>query len=125
MKLEQAQKIAESLKRKLEPYCERIEIGGSIRRKKPEVKRIISEFDNLVARLNTVKHETVLISDMLIGAQATDGGLDDSPKPMPPEYFTIKCFNLLNDFRGEVEQLETMNARLLRHIHEVEKCVKT
>lgn len=40
MKLEQAQKIAELLKRDLEPYTNRIEIGGSIRRKKPEVKDI-------------------------------------------------------------------------------------
>ena len=40
MKLKQAQKIAESLIADLEPYCERIEIGGSIRRRKPEVKDI-------------------------------------------------------------------------------------
>jgi len=40
MKLEHAQQIAESLKAELEPYCERIEIAGSIRRKKPEVKDI-------------------------------------------------------------------------------------
>jgi len=36
MKLKQAQQIAEELKAEFEPYCERIEIGGSIRRKKPE-----------------------------------------------------------------------------------------
>ena len=40
MKLEQAQKIAESLISDLNPYCERIEIGGSIRRKKPDVKDV-------------------------------------------------------------------------------------
>lgn len=40
MKLEQAQSIAEELRRELEPGCERIEIAGSIRRKKPEVKDI-------------------------------------------------------------------------------------
>jgi len=40
MKLERAQRIAESLKHDLEPFCHRIEIGGSIRRKKPEVKDI-------------------------------------------------------------------------------------
>jgi DNA polymerase/3'-5' exonuclease PolX len=40
MKLEQARKIAESLRSDLEPYCERIEIGGSIRRRKLEVKDI-------------------------------------------------------------------------------------
>lgn len=36
MKLQQAQEIAEALKADLKPYCERIEIGGSIRRKKPK-----------------------------------------------------------------------------------------
>ena len=36
MQLEQAQQIAEALKVDLEPFCECIEIGGSIRRRKPE-----------------------------------------------------------------------------------------
>ena len=36
MKLAQAEQIAQSLKADLEPFCEKIEIGGSIRRKKPE-----------------------------------------------------------------------------------------
>ena len=40
MNLKQAQTIAESLKNDLAPYCDRIEIGGSIRRKKPDVKDI-------------------------------------------------------------------------------------
>lgn len=37
MKLEEAQVIAERIKAELAPHCERIEIAGSIRRKKPEV----------------------------------------------------------------------------------------
>lgn len=37
MKLEQAVEIAERVKRQLEPHCDRIEIAGSIRRRKPEV----------------------------------------------------------------------------------------
>lgn len=37
---EQALEIAEKIKAELAPYCERIEIAGSIRRKKPEVKDI-------------------------------------------------------------------------------------
>jgi len=37
MKLEEAQVIAEKTKALLAPYCERIEIAGSIRRKKPDV----------------------------------------------------------------------------------------
>ena len=37
---EQALEIAEKVKALLAPHCERIEIAGSIRRKKPEVKDI-------------------------------------------------------------------------------------
>lgn len=40
MKYEHAILIAERVKAELEPHCERIEIAGSIRRKKPEVKDI-------------------------------------------------------------------------------------
>lgn len=40
MKLEQALKTAEKVKALLTPHCERIEIAGSIRRKKPDVKDI-------------------------------------------------------------------------------------
>ena len=37
MRLKQAQTIAEGLKADVEPFCDRVEIGGSIRRKKPDV----------------------------------------------------------------------------------------
>lgn len=40
MLLAQAEAIAESIREKLQPYCERIEIAGSIRRRKPVVKDI-------------------------------------------------------------------------------------
>jgi DNA polymerase/3'-5' exonuclease PolX len=40
MKYEQALEIAEKVKAQLAPHCEKIEIAGSIRRKKPEVKDI-------------------------------------------------------------------------------------
>lgn len=40
MQLDKALEIAEKTKELLSPYCERIEIAGSIRRKKPEVKDI-------------------------------------------------------------------------------------
>lgn len=40
MTLQQAQRIAERIKSELAPHCDRIEIAGSIRRKKPEVKDI-------------------------------------------------------------------------------------
>jgi DNA polymerase/3'-5' exonuclease PolX len=37
MKLNQATEIAERIKNELAPFCDRIEIAGSIRRRKPEV----------------------------------------------------------------------------------------
>jgi DNA polymerase/3'-5' exonuclease PolX len=40
MEYQKALKIAEKVKETLSPYCERIEIAGSIRRKKSEVKDI-------------------------------------------------------------------------------------
>ena len=40
MILSEALPIAEKLKAELAPFCSRIEIAGSIRRKKPEVKDI-------------------------------------------------------------------------------------
>lgn len=40
MKLERSQEIAQSLIADLKPVCHIIEIGGSVRRKKPEVKDI-------------------------------------------------------------------------------------
>lgn len=40
MKLETAQKIAVAICYKLQPFCSRINIAGSVRRKKPEVKDI-------------------------------------------------------------------------------------
>ncbi|GAJ14573.1 unnamed protein product, partial [marine sediment metagenome] len=40
MKLEQAQKIAEEVVKRLSPYCQRIQIAGSIRRQKPQVRDV-------------------------------------------------------------------------------------
>lgn len=40
MNLKQALEIAENVRALLAPHCERVEIAGSIRRKKPEVKDI-------------------------------------------------------------------------------------
>lgn len=40
MELEKALAIAERIKKEMEPYCDRIQIAGSIRRKKVEVKDI-------------------------------------------------------------------------------------
>jgi len=40
MKLEQALKTAEYVVSKLSPYCGRIEVAGSVRRRKPEVRDV-------------------------------------------------------------------------------------
>ena len=40
MELERAQKIASEVVKRLSPYCQKIEIAGSIRRKKPTVNDI-------------------------------------------------------------------------------------
>jgi len=40
MELERAQKIADAVVKRLAPHCSRIEVAGSIRRKKPQVNDI-------------------------------------------------------------------------------------
>ena len=40
MELERAQRIAEAVVKRLSPYCSRIEVVGSVRRKKPQVRDI-------------------------------------------------------------------------------------
>ncbi len=40
MKLSQAQNLAERIIETMQPFCQRVAIGGSIRREKPEVKDI-------------------------------------------------------------------------------------
>lgn len=82
----------------------------------PEFKQIIDSFEELIGRLKSTRDFSVRISDLLIGVNETGVIGDDTPKPMPPEYFTVRCFNLLDSFRSEVENLEFINNRLLRHI---------
>jgi len=65
MKLNKAKAIAEKYLNLLKPYCQRIEIAGSIHREKPEVKDIeivaipkdLTEFSNEVNKLEKVKGE--------------------------------------------------------------------
>ena len=63
MKLKQAQEIAEALKAELTPFCERIEIGGSIRRKKPEPNDIelvcIPKFEEVLTGQLTLWEEPI------------------------------------------------------------------
>jgi len=40
MALERAQKIADAVVKRLSPYCQKIEVAGSIRRRKPQVRDI-------------------------------------------------------------------------------------
>ncbi len=65
MILEEAQKIAEKYLNLLKPFCSRIEIAGSIRRGKPEVKDIeivcipsdLNKFSEIVNKWEKVKGE--------------------------------------------------------------------
>lgn len=70
MNLEQAQQIAESLKVELMPYCDRIEIGGSIRRRKDEVKDIelvcIPKFAEIgTGQATLLGGETTMVENLL------------------------------------------------------------
>jgi len=40
MKLEEAERLAQSFIEEIRPFCERIQVAGSVRRKKPEVKDV-------------------------------------------------------------------------------------
>ena len=66
MELEKARAIAEGLKERLQPACERIEIAGSIRRRKPEVGDIellcIPKYGGLSCHVNLL--EQVIIDLM-------------------------------------------------------------
>ena len=55
MELERAQRIAEAVVKRLSPYCERIEVAGSVRRKKPTVKDI--DFVLIPSDLWNLQHE--------------------------------------------------------------------
>ena len=65
MRLSEVKAIAEKYQNFLKPYCSRIEIAGSIRREKPEVKDIeivvipkdLTGFSNEVNKLEKVKGE--------------------------------------------------------------------
>ena len=68
MELEKAKAIAEKIKAVLESSCERIELAGSIRRQKPEVRDIellaIPKYDGTIDMLDA-KIKTMIYFDML------------------------------------------------------------
>lgn len=70
MQLKQAQTIAEGLKADLETFCEKIEIGGSIRRKKPEPKDIelicIPKFAEIGTGQTTLLGDETTITENLL-----------------------------------------------------------
>ena len=82
----------------------------------PEFERILDRLRSLESRLRSVRETSVLISDALIGVQNTGKGYDDCPKPMPPDYFVIKCFDLINEFDEEIGRLENVNEAMMKTI---------
>jgi len=80
MALERAQKIAEEVVKHLSPYCQRIEVAGSIRRKKPWVNDvdlvlIASDLWNLYAevmKLGQVKVNGSKLMRVMVGSVQVD-----------------------------------------------------
>lgn len=82
----------------------------------PDFERIIDRLHSLVIRLRSVREMSAVISDALIGVQSTGDGFDDCVKPIPPDYFVIKCFDILNDFDEEIVRLERINEAMLKSV---------
>jgi len=59
MNLERAQRIANEVIKRLSPYCQRIEVAGSVRRKKPLVNDI--DFVLIPSDLWKLHHEIMLL----------------------------------------------------------------
>ena len=78
--LESAQKIAEAVVKRLAPYCKRIEVAGSIRRRRPwvhdiDIVLILSDLWNLhqeVKRLGETKAVGSKIMRVMMGATQVD-----------------------------------------------------
>ena len=67
MQLEHAQKLAQEIVEQIHPYCERIEVAGSIRRKKSEVRDVDialipkqSLWPRIIATLQRAMHAKIL-----------------------------------------------------------------
>lgn len=82
----------------------------------PEFHRIILELVELSGRLSATRERAVYISDKLIGVEQMHELKDVCAKPDTPDYFTSNCFDLIEDLRKEVVQLEHVNDNLLNHI---------
>ncbi len=58
MQLERAQRVAREVIERLSPYCQKIEVAGSVRRKKPTVNDI--DFVLIPSDLWKLHHEIML-----------------------------------------------------------------
>jgi len=86
MKLQEAETIAESVKQILQPYCTRIEIAGSIRRRKPFVNDIdivlqenpdtILSMTNALASIGTLQLNGPKIKRLRYGDKNTGISID-------------------------------------------------
>lgn len=80
MQLARAQKIAEEIQKRLSPYCSRIQVAGSVRRKKPVVNDIDfvlipSDPWNLqheIAGMGQVKMSGTKITRVMVGSVQVD-----------------------------------------------------
>ena len=81
-----------------------------------EFERIVDGLRSLVIRLRRVRDDSVVISDALIGVQNTGKGYDDCAKPVSPDYFVIKCFDLIGEFDEEIERLENVNEAMMNSV---------
>jgi len=80
MQLARAQKIAEEIQKRLSPYCSRIQVAGSVRRKKPWVNDIDfvlipSDPWNLqheIAGMGQVKMSGTKITRVMVGSVQVD-----------------------------------------------------
>jgi hypothetical protein len=79
-----------------------------------EFRRIILEFVMLKDRMSIIGQNAVRIRDQLIGVRIDDE-MDDNKRDKP-ECFTAECFDLINCFKWEIEQLEKINSQLLSQI---------
>ena len=97
MKLEQAQKIAQSLIEDLKLSCHRIEIGGSIRRNKPEVKDIelicIPVFDQFPTRQMSLEGDPITSFENLLFKRIAAKGEKYEIIKMGEKYAQIEVFD--------------------------------
>lgn len=106
MNLEKAQTVGRQVVWRMRPYCERVEIAGSVRRKKEEVKDIEIVFwprmirpqgsgggDSLFDVEAVEGPDRVPSTDVMVSALVSSGfwSLDQAVKRNGPRYKRLKC----------------------------------